>query len=304
MTASPLAFLNGQYLPQAELKLPLNDAGFVFGATVTDLCRTFRHQPFRLDEHLQRFRRSCQMARVPQPVPDEDLRGIARELLRHNAALLEPAQDLALVLLATPGAIGYYAGASGGAGEAQPTLAMHTFPLPFERYARFFRQGIRLLVPSVRQPAPAVVDPRIKHRSRLHWWLAEQEAHAEDPAASALLLDAEGFVTETATSNLLIVRGGTVSTPLPTSVLGGISLQVTRELCTQLGIPFAERNLSLAECQSADEAMLSCTSYCLAGVRSLGGVDLPWPGPVFEKLLAAWSALLGVDVRGQILGER
>jgi branched-subunit amino acid aminotransferase/4-amino-4-deoxychorismate lyase len=53
---TPLAYLNGDFRPQNEAQLPLHDAGFVWGATVTDLCRTFRHRLFRLADHLDRFR--------------------------------------------------------------------------------------------------------------------------------------------------------------------------------------------------------------------------------------------------------
>jgi branched-subunit amino acid aminotransferase/4-amino-4-deoxychorismate lyase len=305
MMAGPVAYLNGRYVPEAKLKLPLHDAGFVFGATVTDLCRTFRHEPFRLDEHLQRFRHSCDLARVPQPVPDEQLRTIARKLIRRNAALLAPTQDLALVMLATPGPIGYYAGQPGGAGEAPSTLALNTFPLPFHRYARLFTYGARLTVCSpVRQLPGDVVSPRIKHRSRLHWWIAEREAHEQDPAASALLLDSEHRLTETATSNVIIVKNGRILTPPLRGVLNGISLLATRELCSKLGIRFAERKLSVPDLMSADEVLLSCTSYCLAGVSAVDGYAIAWPGPIYQKLLAAWNDLVGLDVRGQILGER
>jgi branched-subunit amino acid aminotransferase/4-amino-4-deoxychorismate lyase len=297
----PLAYLNGRLLPQREAHLALHDAGFVFGATVTDLLRTFAHCPFRLADHLRRFRHSCAAARVPQPLADEQLSDVAERLIAHNAALLRPEQDLALVLFATPGPVGYYLGEPGGPGDGAPTLGLHTFPLPFARYARLFREGACLVVPAVRHVPAASIDPRIKQRSRLHWWLAEQEARQAEPGASALLLDADGHVTETAFANLLVVRGGTVLTPPRSGVLGGVSLQVVEELCGQLGVPFEERALRLADCQTADEAMLSCTSFCLAGVSRLHGTPLAFPGPIFERLLRAWGAQVGLDVRAQIL---
>jgi branched-subunit amino acid aminotransferase/4-amino-4-deoxychorismate lyase len=178
---------------------------------------------------------------------------------------------------------------------------MHTFPLPFDRYRKLFTDGATLVVPSTR-PIPAeCIDPRAKMRSRMHWWIAEQQAHDIDPNASALLVDAAGHVTETAAANFLIVKDGAVLTPPRSTVLNGVSLQVVEELCGELRISFAERPLTLAECQSADEAMLTSTSYCVAGVRRLNGVELPWPGPVWRRLLAAWSQRVGVDIEAQIL---
>src|SRR5262249_46869898 len=159
--------------------------------------------------------------------------------------------------------------------DGPPTLGMHTFPLPFARYVRLIEHGAHLIVPSTRHVPAVCVDPRLKQRSRLHWWLAEQEAHLADPAASALLLDADGPVTETAAANFLAVRGGTVLSPPRQSVLGGISLRVVEELCRELGIPFAERPLTLYDCLTAEEALLASTPYCLAGVSRIQGVDLP-----------------------------
>lgn len=300
-TTQPLAYLNGQFLPQLSAQLPLHDAGFVWGATVTDLCRTFHQRLYRLTDHLRRFRESCRLARVPQPLPDEKVTGIAERLIEHNAALLGAGQELALVLFATPGPVGHYAGLPGA---GPPTLGLHTFPLPFARYARLFQEGATLLVPSVRQVSAACVDRRIKQRSRLHWWLAEQEVHETDPCASALLLDDQGRVTETAAANLLVVRGGVVLTPRREGVLNGISLQVVEELCAELAIPFAEADMTLADCQRADEAMLSNTVFCLVGVRRLQGAELPWPGVVFERLLRLWGEKVGVDIRAQVCEER
>jgi branched-subunit amino acid aminotransferase/4-amino-4-deoxychorismate lyase len=292
----PLAYLHSDFLPQSAARLSLHDAGFVWGATITDLCRTFRHRLFRLDDHLGRFRESCRLARVPLPPGDDELRGIAERLVSHNAALIGENNDLALVMFATPGPIGYYLGETG---QGPPTFGMHTFPLPFERYARLFREGATLQVPGVRHVPTASLDPRVKQRSRLSWWIAEQEVHEADPSASALLLDVDGFVTETAAANLLIVRDGRVQTPWRGRVLSGVSLKVVEELCRELGLPFDEADLSLADCRQAAEAMLANTGYCLAPVRRIQEAELPCPGPVFERLLAAWSERVGVDIRAQ-----
>ena len=302
--SAPLAYLNGLFPPQSEARLPLHDAGFVFGATVSDLCRTFRHRLFRLTDHLHRFRQSCQLASIPQALPDEKLLDLAQQLLRHNTALLRPDEDLALVMFATPGEIGYFGGMPGGAGEGKPTLGMHTFPLPFSRYRRHFREGVRLLVPKTRHVPEVCIDPHIKMRSRLSWWLAEQEVHNQDPAATALLLNQAGDVTETAAANFLWVSKGNVISSPRSNILGGISLLTVEELCHELKIPFLERLFTIQDAMAAEEAMLSSTPYCLAGVRSIEGKDLPWPGPIFCRLADAWTRRVGVDFRAQILAER
>jgi branched-chain amino acid aminotransferase len=302
MTA-PLAFLNGSFLPQAQAVLPLHDAGFVMGAVITDLCRTFRHRLFRWGEHLQRFRQSTCLARTPLPASDEEMTRRAEQLVTHNAALLAPDGELALVLFATPGLIGYYGGQAGGLGESEPTFGMHTFPLLFDRLRPFFERGAHLVIPPTRQVPAACVDPRIKQRSRLHWWLADRQVREQEPGALALLLDQEGHVTETASANFLLVKKGAVLSPPRGSILEGISLRVTQELCQSLPISWMERPITLEECLDADEALLTSTSFCLAGVSQINGQTIPWPGPLLRRLQQAWNGKAGLDIVRQILAN-
>ena len=298
----PLAFLNGSLLPQSQASLALNDAGFVFGATVTDLCRTFRHRLYRWPDHLARFRQSCRAAFIDVPCDDDAITRRAQELIAHNAGLIDASADLALVLFATPGPVGFYLGQAIAAGEL-PTFGMHTFPLPFARYRPWIEHGVSLATPSVRQIPTASVDPHIKQRSRMHWWLAEQEVRRTHPGAQALLLDPAGGVTETASANFLLVKDGTIVSPPRENVLEGVSLKVVTELCGRLGVPLVYRDISLDDCDAAEEALLTSTSYCLAGVRQINDRVLPWPGPMLRCLLEAWSADVGVDIHGQILSE-
>ncbi len=295
----PAAFLNGNFLPFSEAKLPLYDAGLVFGATVTDFVRTFRQNLYRLQDHLERFRTSCELAEIPLNASVEALTQIAEELIARNARLLSPGQELALILIATPGAVPFYAGNHNPATE--PTLAMHTAPLNLRGMASFFQSGVHLVTPEVRAIPISCIDPRIKHRSRLHWRLAQEAVSRTYPGALALLLDHEGFITETAAANLLIVHGDRVLSPPLDSVLNGISLRVVRELCAELGIPFLEQPLTINDCIGAQEAFLTNTSFCIAGVRRINAIDLTWPGPLFERILSAWSEKVGVDIRAQFV---
>ena len=290
------AFLNGRFMPAAEAQLPLYDAGFVLGATVTDLCRTFRQQLYRWEDHLRRFRASCRLAHMDVHLGDLEITGLARELVQRNTQSLPPSTELCLVLFATPGPIGYYRGEPGGAGDGAPTFGMHTFPLAYARYRRLIEHGADLIVPAVRQVPISCVEPQIKQRSRLHWWLADREVQAAYPGAQALLLDEQGHVTETAAANFLIVRRGTVFSPPPGTVLPGVSLQVVREICERHGIAFEERPLSVEDCLSTDEALLTSTPYCVAGVRSFNDKRMTWPGPVLAKLRELWSGEVGMDV--------
>jgi branched-chain amino acid aminotransferase len=304
----PLAYLNGRLVPFHEAALPLHDAGFVSGATVVDNARTFRHALFRWPDHLERFRRDCGICYVPLEATDEQLTATAEELVAHNAKLLPPGGELQLVTFATPGPLGFYVGE---AENGPPTLGMVTYPLPFARYRRFFTEGVTLAVVG-RHPVRhgTILPPTIKHRSRMVWHVADHKARAYtgNPSALAILLDEEE-VTETSLANFLAVIDGVVVSPPRPTVLDGISLRVTQELCGTLDIPFVEAPIPLTlDMPRASEAMLTGTGFCLAGVRELFQWHLDpqqfeWPGPVFRKLLAAWSDLVGVDIERQFVEQ-
>ncbi len=298
-----LAYLNGQFLPASQAQLPVSDLGLVQGATVTEMVRTFHHQPFRLEAHLDRLFHSLRYVGLEIPHSLAELSQIADELITRNASSLTPDDDLGLVLFVTAGEHPMYAAGLGHTARTAPTVCLHTFPLPFQLWADRIRRGAHVITPSIRQVPVQCVDPRMKCRSRMHYYLAEHEVRQADPEAFALLLDLEGCITETNAANFLLVeRGVLVSPPLATA-LPGISRAVAIELAGRLGIPFVERALRTFDVLNADEAMLSSTPYCLMPVSRLNGRSLgdARPGPVYDRLIAAWSELVGTDIRKQIL---
>jgi branched-chain amino acid aminotransferase len=137
----------------------------------------------------------------------------------------------------------------------------------------------------------------------MHFYLADKEAQQVDPAATALLLDLHGNVTETAAANLLIVEDGSIVSPPIAHILPGISRGTVIDLAGKLRIPFRERILQVYDVQKADEAFLTSTPYCLMPVTKVNGTAIGsgQPGPVFRRLMQAWSQEVGLDIERQIL---
>ncbi|MBT3343506.1 MAG: branched-chain amino acid aminotransferase [Gemmatimonadetes bacterium] len=305
MPDEPMVYLRGEFVPASAAHIAIFDAAVVLGATVTDLIRTFDGKPFRLADHLARFQRSCKYARIDPPDDMAAMTAACEHLIEHNLALEPAGTELAVVLFISPGELSVYAGAAGGGANQVPTFCIHTFPLPFHLWSHYYDGGGHVVTPSVRQIPSVCVDPKIKCRSRMHWWLADGETHQVDPLAVSLCLDLNGNVTETSGSNFLIVRDGTVVSPSSNHILPGISIQTVRELCADLGIDFAERDLQVYDVINADEAMLASTPYCLAPITKINGVSIGngRRGPVFERLMAAWSQRVGLDVLAQLTGS-
>lgn len=294
----PIAYLNGRILPGSSLSISPTDAGFVLGATVAEQLRTFAGKVFRWEDHLARLHHSLQIVGVDPGVTDGELRSAAGELIAHNRALLEPGDDLGLSIFVTPGSYPAYA----TPGESRPVVAMHTYPLPFRLWADKYETGQSLVSTDVPQVSPHCWPPGLKCRSRMHYHLADRRAAEIEPGARALLLDAEGYVTEASTANLAIYRAaeGIVSPPTA-KVLHGISLAEVVELAAGLGIAAGERELRIEDVASADEALLTSTPSCLVPVTHLNGRPIGdgRPGPVFRQLLASWGEHVGLDIAGQ-----
>lgn len=295
----PLAYLNGQLIPASQASVPVYDAGFVLGATVTEQLRTFRGELFRLPEHLARLKTSLETAGIEPRESLIDLADIGSRLVANNFALVDSEDDLGLCIFVTPG---LYAAMAEGTGERSATVGLHTYRLPFHLWADKYAQGVALRTTSIQQVPPSCWPAALKCRSRMHYFLADQEAASAEDGARALLLDQKGFVSETSTANVVIYLRdvGLVSPPIA-GVLPGISLQVVTELANRLGIPFVNRKLTTEEFGKADEAFLTSTPNCLLPVTRFSGkpIGSGKPGPVFKKLLAAWNEMVGFDIAVQ-----
>ena len=273
--------------------MSFDDLGFTQGVTITDRLRTFRQKLFRLEDHLRRFRQSCDLAYVPQPRPDSELASAATELIEANAQRLGPGHELSLAIFATPG-------------HGEPTLGMQAAPLRFDRYRHLFVSGANL-VPIRRAVPTEAIDPRIKHRSRLMGWIAQKQLHSKpDVGANAepLITTSSGpqFVRETLIANFLCGMDGNLISPPRSEILNGVSLLVIEELCQSLGIAFVERELTLQEVLAlGSECLITNTSFCLAPVAQIARRSKPLDGPIFRQLLNAWGDVVGVSIREQFL---
>jgi branched-subunit amino acid aminotransferase/4-amino-4-deoxychorismate lyase len=294
----PEAYLNGRFLPAAAANVSPVDAGFVLGAAVAEQVRTFRGEPFRLESHVDRLLRSLAIVGIDAGMGRDEFVEVGRELVARNRRLLDPADDLGLAIFVTPGPYVQY----GGAGEATPTVCLHTYPLPFQRWADKYARGESLVVTEFQQVPPQCWPAELKCRSRMHYYLADRRAAEREPGARAVLLDQRGLVTETSTANVLMFRSGEglVSVPHHT-ILHGISMAVVKELARGLGVATSERALTPGDLARAEEVLLTSTPFGVLPATRLGGRPIAdgRPGPVFRRLLGAWSDLVGVDIAAQ-----
>jgi branched-chain amino acid aminotransferase len=176
--------------------------------------------------------------------------------------------------------------------------------LPLRERAALFRDGIRVLVPSVRRTPPDALSARVKTHNYLNLIAANLEIKARDPEAWAVLLDAHGNLAEGLGSNVFLVQQGTLYTPREQMVLAGISRDTVIGLARDSGLAVVEKDLDLFDAYNADEVFLTSTSLCVCPVRSIndavigdGGV----PGPVTRQVTEAYCRLVDFDFVAQYL---
>src|SRR5688572_3228176 len=296
-----IAYHNGRFVPEREVLVPFRDRGFKYGDAVFDTTRTFGHRVFKLDEHVERLYRSLRYLRINAGLTAAAMVEVTEEVLRRNLPLLEPDDDYWVTQRVSRGL--------DPAGretwdQAGPTVIVECVPLPLRERASLFRDGIRVLVPSVRRTPPEALSPRVKTHNYLNLIAANLEIAARAPEAWAVLLDTHGNLAEGLGSNIFLVQHGTLYTPREQQVLACISRDTVISLARESGLTVVEKDLDLFDAYNADEVFLTSTSLCICPVRTVNEAvigDGRVPGPVTRQLTEAYCRLVDFDFVAQYL---
>ena len=299
MASERVAYVNGEIVPESQASISIHDRGFLQGYSVFDTTRTFNHKIFKLDEHLHRFYNSLKYARLDPGMDISQMAQITMQVLETNLPLINNDDDYWVTQRVSRGI-------SGLDGEI-PTVIVESVPLPFAARAKYYKDGMPVVIPSVRRTPPEVLSPRAKIQNYANLVQAEFEVKDKNPDGWPILLDMNGNLCEGPGSNFFIVKNGAVVTPREQFVLAGISRATTIELAQELGIETREEDIDLYDAYTADESFVTSTSFCICPVSSINGSlvgdSKTVPGPVTSRLLAAYSGLVGIDIQGQYLSR-
>lgn len=288
-------YLNGTIVPESEAKISIFDSAVMLGDCLTESTRTFRHVPFRLDEHITRLYRSLKVCRVDPGLSPAELTRVTLDLLETNRSVMGPDDDCWIVHNISRGLM------RPGPSPAQSTPAtimIFTSHMDLRGWARYYTEGCHA-VTSISRAIPAQsLDARIKNRSRLFYTMADTEARLIDRDAQVIILDTDGNVSENKGGNVFLVANGELQTPTTENCLAGISRQTVMELAAGLGIPVRESRLQMYDLYTADELFFTSTPYCIMPATRFNGVTVGdgKVGPITERLLSAWSQLVHVDI--------
>jgi branched-chain amino acid aminotransferase len=295
-------YLSGAMVPESEARISIFDSAVMLGDSLTESTRTFRHVPFRLDEHITRLYRSLKVARVNPGLSPAELTRATLDVLEANRSLMGPDDDCWIVHNISRGLMRPGPSSS----QANPaTIMIFTNPMDLRGWAKYYTEGCHAVTSFSRAIPPQSLDARIKNRSRLFYTLADAESRLVDPEAQCVILDVDGYVSENKGGNVFAVIGGELQTPTTENCLAGISRQTALELAIELGIPTRETRLQPYDLYTADEVFFTSTPYCIMPATRFNGLPVAdgCVGPVTKRLLAAWSHRVGMDIQAQALGQ-
>ena len=272
-----IVYLNGEFMPLREAKVPVLDRGFIFGDGIYEVVPVYRGKPFRWPHHLQRLRRSLAKVRIADSFDDAGWTKLVADLVARH-----PWPDQFVYLHITRGVAKRDHGFPAGVKPTVFAMSSEFVPVPAEQR-------------TVGVAAASLPDERwlhcdIKSISLLGNVLARQAALDQGSVECVMFRD--GFLTEGSASNIWVVREGTVyGPPRDNLILEGIRVSLMEELCAVAGLACDLRRILREEVAAADELLMSSATKEILPITRLDGkpIGAGQPGPAYHKLYAAYQ---------------
>lgn len=273
-----LVYVGGALVERADAKVSVFDSVVQGGDAVWEGLRVYKGRIAALDGHLERMQRSAKALAFEVVPTSEEIRDAIFQTLRANGM-----QDEAHIRLTLTRGEKTTSGMNPKFNQSGCTLIV----LAEWKPPVYSDNGIRVVSASTRRNTPECLDSKIHHNNLLNNILASIEANVAG-VDSAIMLDVNGFVSETNDTNIFLVSNGVVRTPHADSCLPGLTRQMILDICAEQGMTAEERNISLTEIYTADEVFTSGTMGELTPVLEADGrvIGEGVVGTVTKKLQA------------------
>ncbi len=282
-------WVNGALKSRVDATVSVFDSGFVLGDGVWEGLRVVGGHPVFLDAHLDRLFEGAKAIALKIGLTRDELTRAIYDTLAANK--MDDGVHIRMMVTRgvkrTP-----YQDPRAALGQATVVI------IPEWKLAKpeTLATGLKLFTVHVRRGFPDVQDPKLNSHSKLNCITACIQA-IEAGADEALMLDPHGFVATCNSTHFFIVRKGEVWTSSGDYCLGGITRSNVIQVCREAGIPVFEKNFSLTQVYSADEAFCTGTFAGVVPVRTIDGRDYDnLPGPMATRLQGLYKALVQRDV--------
>jgi branched-chain amino acid aminotransferase group I len=256
-----LVHVNGQLVPRADAKVSVFDSSVQGGDAVWEGLRVYKGRIAELDGHLRRLQNSAKTLAFESVPSSDEVREAIFATLEANG--MHDEAHIRLTLTRGEKVTSGMNPRFNQAGCCLIVLAEWKPPV-------YSDDGIRVITASTRRNTPLCLDSKIHHNNLLNNILASIEANVAG-VDSAIMLDLDGFISETNDTNLFIVSDGKVMTPFADACLPGLTRRMILDICAQENIPAEERRLSLTELYCADEVFTTGTMGELTPVLEADG---------------------------------
>ena len=280
-------YINGSFYLRDDAKISVFDSGFLLGDGIWEGIRLVKNKWLFIDEHIDRLFEGCLAVDITLDLSRDEIKEAILETQKINN-MTDSAH--ARVMITRGDKIKPF---------QQPSLSTSgiNFIIIMEHSSESPNlNGIKLVtVPQVRG-LPMSQDPKLNSHSKLNCIIACIQANKAG-GDEALMLDPYGFVNTTNSCNFFIVKNNEVWTSTGDYCMNGITRKKVIELCSEHKIPIYEKNFSLVDVYSAQEAFITGTLGSLTQVisideRSIGSPDEGWP--ITSKLREAYKKLINV----------
>ncbi|HSJ28760.1 MAG TPA: aminotransferase class IV [Acidimicrobiia bacterium] len=274
-----LVSVNGRLVPRAEASISVFDSGYLVGDGIWEAVRLHDGVLVFLDDHLDRLWAAAATTGIDIGLARGELTAELWKVLDANGMT----DGVHVRFMVTRG--------TKRTPSQDPRLTVSGPNIVIIPEYKIMREGpgVRLFTSTIRRGGPEMLDPRLNCHSKLHEVMALNQALAAG-ADEALMLDPHGNVATCNSTNFFIVRRGEVWTSTGAYCLHGITRSKVLEVARAADIPAHEKDFSLFEVYSADEAFVTGTFGGLTTVLSVDGKEIGVGGsPVTARLRALYE---------------
>ncbi len=268
-------YVNG-LVKRSEAAVSPFDSAVQGGDAVWEGLRLYNGRIFQLEEHLDRLFQSAHVLCFRNTPSRLEVKAALYETL--NANQMNDGVHIRLTLSRG-------LKSTSGMNPELNTFGCTLIILPEYKGLVYGDDGLRLITSSLRRNAPFNLDSKIHHANLLNNILAKIEANNAG-ADDAIMLDVHGFIAETNATNIFLVENDRLYTPSADACLPGFTRQAVLEIALANNMLVKEKNVSMAELYTADEAFTTGTMGALSWIKEVDGrrIGSGSKGPVIRRL--------------------